>query len=61
MESVNNYNKKYNLKEKLIFAKIQSEKAFQIVHNFDEIKAWNIDDFPRIFRKNFPKSASQNY
>ena len=39
MESVNNYNKKYNLKEKLIFAKIQSEKAFQIVHNFDEIKA----------------------
>ena len=31
MKSVNNYNKKYNLKEKLSFANIQSGKVFKIL------------------------------
>ena len=35
MESVNNYYKKYNLKEKLIFANSQSNKVFKIFKNFD--------------------------
>ena len=44
MESVNNYNEKYNLEEKLIFANIQTEKVFKILKNFDENKASGIDD-----------------
>ena len=42
MESVNNYYEKYNLKEKLIFTNIQSEKVFKILKNFDETKASGI-------------------
>ena len=38
MESVNNYYEKYNSKEKLIFANIQSDKVFEILQNFDKLK-----------------------
>ena len=41
---VNNYCKKYNLQEKLIFANIQSNKVFKILKNFDKIKVSGIDD-----------------
>lgn len=58
MESVTNYDKKCNLKEKLIYTEIQSEKV--IVNNFIEIKTWGINDLSRIFLKNGAKSASQN-
>ena len=32
-ESVNNYHKKHNLKEKLIFAKIKSDKQMQVTYS----------------------------
>ena len=51
MESVNNYYAKYNLKEKLIFANIHSEKVLKILKNFDETKASGIDDLSGIFLK----------
>ena len=51
MESVNNYNKNYNLKEKLIFAKIQSNKLFKIPKSIDETKTWRIGDLSEIFPK----------
>ena len=51
MESVNNYYEKYNLKEKLIFTNIQSDKVFKILKNFDETKASGIDDLSEIFLK----------
>ena len=56
MESVNNYYKKYNLKEKLIFANTQSDKVFKILKNFDETKAPGFNDLSRIFLKDM-----QNY
>ena len=34
----NNYYKKRNLKERLLFAKIESDKAFKILKPFDESK-----------------------
>ena len=55
MESVNNYYKKHNLKENLIFANIQSDKVFKILKNFDETKAWGIDDLPGTFVKDGAK------
>ena len=55
MESVNNYCKKYNLKEKLIFANIQSDKVFKILKNFDETKASGIDEPSGIFLKDGAK------
>ena len=51
MESVNNYYEKYNLKEKLIFANIQSDKVFKILKNFDETKASGINVLSGIFLK----------
>ena len=48
MESVNNYFEKYNLKEKLIFANIQSDNAFKILKNFNETKALGIDDLSEL-------------
>ena len=51
MESVNNYYEKYNLKEKLIFANIQSDKVFKILKNFDETKASGINVLSGIFVK----------
>ena len=52
MESVNNYYEKYNLKEKLIFANIQSEKYLK---NFGETKASGINDLSGIFLKDGAK------
>ena len=51
MESVNNYYEKYNLKEKLIFTNIQSDKVFKILKNFDETKASGINVLSGIFLK----------
>ena len=48
---VNNYYKKCNLKERLIFSKIESDKVFKTLKNFDESKASGIDDFSVIFLK----------
>ena len=40
IQSVNNYYKKCNLKERLLFAKIEeSYKVFKILRDFDESKA----------------------
>ena len=55
MESVNNYYKKYILKQKLIFAKIQSDKVFKILKDFDETKASGIDYLSEIFLKDGAK------
>ena len=54
IESVNYkkcYYKKCNLKEKLLFAKIESDKVFKILKHFDEIKATGINDLSGIFLK----------
>ena len=51
IQSVNSYYKKFNLKEKLLFAKIESDKLFKILKKFDESKAPGIDDHSRIFLK----------
>ena len=55
MESANNYYARYNLKEKLIFANIQSDKVLRILKNFDESKASGIDDLSGIFLKDGAK------
>ena len=55
MESVNNYYKKYNLKEKLIFANIDSDKVLEILKDFDETKASCIDDLSGMFLKDGAK------
>ena len=39
------------MKEKLLFAKIESDKVFKILKSFDESKAPSIDDLPGIFLK----------
>ena len=49
MESMNNYYKKYNLKEK--YSNIQSDKVFKILKIFGETKASSIDDLSGIFLK----------
>ena len=51
IQSVNNYYKKCNLKERLLFAKIESDKAFKILKNFGESKAPGLDDLSGIFLK----------
>ena len=51
IQSLDNYCKKCNLKEKLLFAKIESDKVFKILKNFDESKAPGIDDLSGIFLK----------
>ena len=51
IQSVNNYYKKCNLKEKLLFSKIESDKVFKILKNFDESKAPGIVDLSGIFQK----------
>ena len=60
MESVNNYHKKYNSKEKQIFAKIQSDKVLKMLKNFDETKASGIDDLLGIFLKDSVKLLTTN-
>ena len=49
IQIVNDYYKKCNLKERLLFAKIESDKVFKILKNFDESKAPVIDDLSGIF------------
>ena len=51
IQSLDNYCKKCNLKEKLLFAKIESDKVFKILKNFDESKAPSIDDYTGIALK----------
>ena len=51
IQSVNNYYKKYSLKESLLFAKIESDKVFKILKDFDESKNPGIDDLSGIFLK----------
>ena len=51
IQSVNNYYKKCNLKERLLFAKTDSDKVFETLKNFDESKAPGINDLLEIFLK----------
>ena len=51
IQSVNNYCKKCNLKESLIFAKTESEKLFKILKTFDKGKVPGIEDLSEIFLK----------
>ena len=51
MESVNNCYKKYSLKEKLILGKMQSDKVFKILNDFNETKASGFDGLSRMFLK----------
>ena len=48
---MNNYYKKSNLKERLLFAKTDLDKVFKILKIFDESKAPGIDDLSGIFLK----------
>ena len=48
---MNNYYKMCNLKERLLFSKIESDKVIKILKNFDESKAPGIDDLSGIFLK----------
>ena len=52
---MNNYYKKYKLKEKIIFANIQSDKVFKILKNFYETEALGINDLSGIFLKDGAK------
>ena len=51
IQSVNNYYKKCNLKERLLFSKIESDKIFKILKHFDESKATGRHDLSGIFLK----------
>ena len=51
IQSVNNYYKKCNLKDRILFAKIESYKVFKILKRFSESKAPDIDDLLEIFLK----------
>ena len=51
IQSVNNYYKKCNMKERLLFAKIESDRVFKIIKDFDESKAPDIDNLSGIFLK----------
>ena len=51
IQSVNNYYKKWNLKERLLLAKIESDKVFKMLKIFDESKAPGINDLSGIFLK----------
>ena len=49
IQSSNNCYKNYNLKERLLFAKIESDKILKILKNFDKSKTPGIDDLLGIF------------
>ena len=51
IQSVNNYYNKCNLKERLLFSKIESDKIFKILKHFDESKATGRHDLSGIFLK----------
>ena len=48
---MNNYYKNCNVKERLLFAKIESDRVLKIIKNFDESKAPDIDNLSGIFLK----------
>ena len=50
IQSLNNYYKNCNVKERLLFAKIESDRVLKI-KNFDESKAPDIDNLSGIFLK----------
>ena len=54
IQSVNSYCKKWDLKERLLFAKIESIKVFKILKTFGESKTSGIDDLSGIFLKTVP-------
>ena len=58
IQSVNNYYRKCNLKERFLFAKIESYKAFKILKHFHENKASGIDDISGIFLKDGASSSA---
>ena len=51
IQSVKKYYKKYNLNEKLLFSKIESDNLFKILKKFGESKSPGIDDLSGIFLK----------
>ena len=51
IQLANNYYKNCNMKERLLFAKIESDRVFKIIKKFDESKAPDINDFSKIFQK----------
>ena len=51
IQSVNNYYKNCNVKERLLLAKIESDRVFKIIKNFDKSKPPDIDDLSGIFLK----------
>ena len=51
IQSVNNYYNKCNLKERLLFSKIESDKMFKILKHFDESEATGRHDLSGIFLK----------
>ena len=48
---MNNYYKNCNVKARLVFAKIESDRVLKIIKNFDESKAPDIDNLSGIFLK----------
>ena len=48
---MNNYYKNCNVKERLLFAKIESDRVLKIIKKFDESKAPDIDNLSGIFLK----------
>ena len=48
---MNNYYKNCNVKERLLFAKIESDRVLKIIKNFDESKTPDIDNLSGIFLK----------
>ena len=52
-QSEKNYYKKCNLNKRLLFSKIESDKVFKVLKNFDESKAPGTDDLSGIFLKDY--------
>ena len=52
-QSGKNYYKKCNLNKRLLFSKMESDKVFKVLKNFDESKAPGIDDLSGIFLKDY--------
>ena len=51
IQSVKNYCRKFNMNKRLLFSKIELDKVFKILKNFDKSKAPSIDDLLGIFLK----------
>ena len=64
IQLVNNYYSKFKLKERLLFAKIESDEVIKILKTFDETKAPDIDDLSEIFLKrvqHYQRRQSHSY